>query len=412
MKRPRAWQAAQGDTAIALLNVLKPHAGAICAAGVDIYESVCMKTGIDLAKLQAQEEPLFDLISLDPRGGIFKQRDMASGLAMIIATDAKLSKMIYTPAAVAKYGGEDAVLGIVAYKLRVMCSHVRRRYDANCIGLERINDTIRKAPKCTEPVAKKPRHVRNTTLNPFINFRHDDIEQVESSDDDEDEDPTAMVATWFDVKLLVAKMVTNHGDIKLADVYTPDATGMIKAEWMDPKACMSIELPASCLKDGVITMYEAPAAEPKTKAKAKAKTKITKGKPAASETKVAETTEVAAEVAAESDEDAEAVGTDPLDPKNLETLESESEIVFKIANGHKNDVCIFAQSDSKDKAQILNVTVAMCKDAGKTPREICQSVKNALIAYFETSLRKPVKGNQEQLDVLRSKAVEARNSLL
>ena len=114
---------------------------------------------------------------------------------------------------------------LVAYKLRVMCSHVRRRHDIN---------------------------VRVPQLNPFVNFRHD-TEEVHSSDSD-NEEPTTVVATWFDAKMRVAKLLTNHGDTKLADIYTPDATGMIKAEWIDPKACMSIELPASCLKDGAITI--------------------------------------------------------------------------------------------------------------------------------------------------------------
>ena len=138
-----------------------------------------------------------------------------------------------------------AVRELVAYKLRVMCSHVRRRHDINCAGLERINDKMTKAPN-TEPVAKKPRNVRVPQLNPFVNFRHDT--------DSENEEPTTVVATWFDAKMRVAKLLTNHGDTKLADIYTPDATGMIKAEWIDPKACMSIELPASCLKDGAITI--------------------------------------------------------------------------------------------------------------------------------------------------------------
>ena len=90
-------------------------------------------------------------------------------------------------------------------------------------------------------------------------------------------------------------------------------------------------------------------------------------------------------VADESDADAEAepLHLDCPDPNNLEALEQESEIFFRIANAHNNGVCIFAASSSQDKAQILNVTVAQCKDSGKTPREICQNVKNALIAYYE-----------------------------
>ena len=60
MKRPRSFEAVDGDTATALFHVLKPHG----ASGADIYGNVCMKTGIDLKQLQAQEETLFDLVHL------------------------------------------------------------------------------------------------------------------------------------------------------------------------------------------------------------------------------------------------------------------------------------------------------------------------------------------------------------
>ena len=60
LKRSRSFEFVDGDTATALFHVLKPHG----ASGADIYGNVCMKTGIDLKQLQAQEETLFDLVHL------------------------------------------------------------------------------------------------------------------------------------------------------------------------------------------------------------------------------------------------------------------------------------------------------------------------------------------------------------
>ena len=92
LKRSRSFEFVDGDTATALFHVLKPHGASICGAGADIHGCICMKTGIYLKQLQAQEETFSDLVCLDPRGAIFKPRDIANGLAMVFASDGKLNQ--------------------------------------------------------------------------------------------------------------------------------------------------------------------------------------------------------------------------------------------------------------------------------------------------------------------------------
>ena len=68
-------------------------------------------------------------------------------------------------------------------------------------------------------------------------------------------------------------------------------------------------------------------------------------------------------------------------------------LVLKIRPGHDSKMTISIENDhdSKDKSQILEVTVAMAGSIGQTPREVCSDIIKKLAPVMD-SLYIPVRG--------------------
>jgi hypothetical protein len=126
MSPPVSWVHPDGDqkTVEAIAAPLNTNAvvSRIVHENVDIYESTEMKTGIVVDKLLQWEQQLGQWIRLDPRGGFFLQQDMHDAVFDAITTQ-KLMDEIESVAATLNQTPHQ-VISMVAYKFRVMLSHV------------------------------------------------------------------------------------------------------------------------------------------------------------------------------------------------------------------------------------------------------------------------------------------------
>ena len=113
------------QTIDALYEAISPHTAFLIEKNLAIYSTTDMKVGLDVCRLVDAEALLADLLRLDPRGGHFAQRQLAATLRR--ALEGKLA--ILEERTRSEQRPMDEVLELVAYKLRVMMSHVWNCYD-------------------------------------------------------------------------------------------------------------------------------------------------------------------------------------------------------------------------------------------------------------------------------------------
>ena len=158
-----------------LSYVLGPAVVYIVFAHVNIYDSSDMKVGIniELLKKAHMQDMLHGFLRIDPRGGHFQQTHMDKALRNAMTETEKNDLASKT----AEQGKSiDDIIGILAYKIRVMLAHVRRAYDDHIPTgephpLNRLFDILRK-PSGSTPTS---RHVKRdmrlgNRQNPFMNF--------------------------------------------------------------------------------------------------------------------------------------------------------------------------------------------------------------------------------------------------
>ena len=113
------------QTIDALYEAISLHTAFIIEKNLAIYSTTDMKGGLDVCRLVDAEALLADLLRLDPRGGQFAQRQLAATLRR--ALEGKLAMLEERTRS--EQRPMDEILELVAYKLRVMRSHVRNCYD-------------------------------------------------------------------------------------------------------------------------------------------------------------------------------------------------------------------------------------------------------------------------------------------
>ena len=107
-----------------LLASLTPY-GARIAENIKIYQSLDMKSGINVSELLGCKEMLNDFLLIDPRGGYFTQASMSQGLSTMMSQNAVVKQqLLANTLALAK--PYDDIIQTVAYKIRVMLAHIRR----------------------------------------------------------------------------------------------------------------------------------------------------------------------------------------------------------------------------------------------------------------------------------------------
>ena len=127
------WQPSdERDAADHLAVAMSAHMASIAQDGPHIYDSEDMKVGVNLPKLVRNEDLMCSLIRVDPRGGHFANQDVADGLLKVLRhpSNQKLRDLIMTPEALTAYTTLEGIVAMVAYKIRVMLAHRRRRFEA------------------------------------------------------------------------------------------------------------------------------------------------------------------------------------------------------------------------------------------------------------------------------------------
>eukprot|EP00974_Lingulodinium_polyedra_P091492 8867627-Lingulodinium_polyedra.AAC.1 len=149
-----------------------------------------MKIGVNIGDLTAAKALLLNFMALDPRGGIFMQQHMHKAIAESLDKG--------TVAVLASEEGKSVgeILGLLAYKCRVMCAHTRQVRDT-CTGtphpLDDVFDLMK--PGLAESAKRQRRAARvRPREHPFICFRRGEGEVGQSTEEDE----AIVVTKYFD----------------------------------------------------------------------------------------------------------------------------------------------------------------------------------------------------------------------
>ena len=124
---------------------------------------------------------------------------------------------------------------MVAYKIRVMLSHIRTKYDAQDTEEPpaelRAPFEIMKTKMPRDSAKKLRREQRRKVENPFLHFRSENNDAKGSDDDDDDDDgeaeKRAVVLKYFDGEKACALL--DDGSTSHADWYAPSGSGFVRA---------------------------------------------------------------------------------------------------------------------------------------------------------------------------------------
>ena len=220
------------DVGQRLFDALEPHFGAHFVTGGGVtYPSLDMKLGISLEHLEKYKDELKAFMTVDPRGGHFRQEDMYEAVYRLASS--KELKPLFDSFTLTDttWGGDPAEAAkYVAYIYRVMLSHVRekcRNFKALAADAEHTTHpdwlqdvyeaiTVTEAEENEPPLQQKP--------HPLPAFRLE--EQVADTID-----PNEIVLRKWDFVELQAIVIMADGTRIPADIYTAGPMGLAIAKW-------------------------------------------------------------------------------------------------------------------------------------------------------------------------------------
>ena len=127
-KRSAAWVAPDSvETVKEIAKALDGFQSYLSREGIGIYESMEMKKDVCRVKLLFNRHLLLPLMKLDPRGAIFGNNDLFHALKENFKNSPHEPELISKAHILCKT--KDEFLLLLAYKIRVMCSHVRMLAD-------------------------------------------------------------------------------------------------------------------------------------------------------------------------------------------------------------------------------------------------------------------------------------------
>ena len=198
-----------------LRAAIAPHKAWLLDKHINMYTSTDFKVGIDSARLEASKAILESLAIVDPRV-CFSQDDVYAALmAEIGVCDEMMAISVSEKKTIAD------IISLMAYYLRVMCSHLREKSEARVSTRASAFDTL-----SVIMGDRKKRRVWKQA-NPFIHFRNDEHRQ----EDAEDDPPRSIVAKWFDTDSMKAMLLWCDGEKMAADTYEEGADGFAIAKW-------------------------------------------------------------------------------------------------------------------------------------------------------------------------------------
>ena len=338
---------------------------------------------------------LESLIDLDRRGGHFAQQDMAAALALSIVA-AKMTDLLAAKAMEGNIPPQELVQ-LISYKLRVMCSHLRLKFDGGHAVPERLHNVVqrmRDPPQATSHRKRRRQQRLATRPHPFPSFR----KQVEPSDCSSEPEPTVVSKFWNGTE---AMALYDDGKLEKADIYVQGERGMVIARWADTGDEMELELDNSYAIDGCL--------------KNKVTVQPVLKRPAARNEVHDEA--VNAGVGDESDDD-DAGGYDEGDDATITyddhdtdaCAESPPAVWLQLAPGHKSSMTVVVKSVGS-KAQITQLTPTQTANLEITPTTGCEKIIEMIKDDVLKLLKPPVAGS-DTLTEVRTLALRAKSALL
>lgn len=376
--RTQQWEHPDGAAATvqALATALFGFTDRLVEENVAIYSSNDFYRNIDQAQLLKHVDLLMAVVELDPRGGYMKQSNMRDAIqANVVAAD-KVSKL---EAALqgSGYSYQDA-LAMTAYKVRVMLSHAREKYDVlkqdppeELKGLFHLmSATDKQAPSCKR--SRKLDRLGKPRPHPFPYYREPEEEEKDEATAD-DADNNLVISKYWDGKQ--ALLLKADGTLTVADEYRKGPLGMVEAYWLQESTSLELELPNEFCENGQLKKMTPPV--PKVPAKTPMKTKKKK-----------------------------------KEKSSVKEKPKDEAPAMRLRGGHGGSMTIMLTGISeKDKVQLIQVTNKQVAGTNFTPRAACQSIMEKLLEKVTEKVTVPVKDCQ-QLGELREEANVLRKELL
>ena len=229
------------------------------ASGID------MQSGQLSSELEKYAAMMCALVKVDNRGGYFRQAHMVDAVTQAVRESGHQSA--FEAAAAVELGktAEDAYK-LAAYKVRVMMSHIRRKFDnrkgqagsttTNTI-FDEIFTVMAEGDKNPIPDTKRRRTARlggAPRPHPFLNFRSDDpADGPDANDDVDDADDDGNTSTgqvevvmrFFDRVHKAARLLKSDGTLWNADEYHQGDDGFLIAKWFEDNSTLALETPNS-----------------------------------------------------------------------------------------------------------------------------------------------------------------------
>ncbi len=207
MGRVTNWEHPDGAeaTTTALATALQPFSQRLVEANIQIYPSTDFKVGLNMEILTANSDMMLPLVNIDNRGGIFGQSALTEALRLVVRSDNL--ELLLTAKTLIHNKTMDETLALMAYKVRVMLSHVRVKFDSHVAGtacppgFDKIFETM-SMPRPTTSRRTRRMERLSSRPNPFLHFRAEDTSQEEL----DEEDTLAIVSKYFDGKVASRKM--------------------------------------------------------------------------------------------------------------------------------------------------------------------------------------------------------------
>ena len=215
-------------TVDAIAKCMQPSAEKLT---LDMYTSIDMCTSISTAKLIEHMVMLLALMTLDPRGGYFGPKQFME--ATTIALEGRKAEFMGECLKLAMPHAEG--IATVAYYGRIMLAHPRIKFDSSgddCKKeFEEVFAIMKNGSKGAQVSPKKTRRKERLACRPcpFINFRTD---ETEPANDTEEEEDAEVVSRRFDWGTGKAVMLYTDGVKKLADTYIDGGKGFCTAVWL------------------------------------------------------------------------------------------------------------------------------------------------------------------------------------
>ena len=273
---------------------------------------------------------------------------------------------------------------LMVYKLRVMLSHCRLKYDGfkaeqGAVPPDGFADLFSVMDEPADPVPKTKKARRDQRLSsrphPFPWYRADEAGEQEP------QELARLICKFWDGTQAIA--LFDDGTTSHADSYSQGGNGFAVAHWLAEKENMELEIASRFVVDGQLK-FDKPktafAKLPMLKQPAGAEAPVSK-KPAAKEGPVSKKPAVA--------EAAEATEEEQEEPEEEELQEEEEEeageeggpesTVLKMRPGHDHAMTMMAHLPSGQKVQVLVLNDRQCQGTPWTPMTAMHEILNEMM---------------------------------